>query len=172
MKSTGITLVETMVVVSIIGILVIAFGFSYKGWMGKYRIESQIKEVYSDFMEARTRAMTRNIFHFAVINTDNYAIYGDTNNSYGNAPDAEDQLILAKKLQYKYQFKMISAGALPRTLTFDTRGLISNATAAISFRIDNILDPDLDPDIDCLIIDEARIRMGKTNTTGTACDEK
>ncbi|NWF75075.1 MAG: prepilin-type N-terminal cleavage/methylation domain-containing protein [Nitrospirae bacterium] len=170
MTYKGITLVETMVVVSIIAILVIAFGFSYEGWMGKYRIESQIKEVYSDLMEARTRAMTRNMLHFAVINTDNYAIYEDTNNSYGNSPDAEDQSIWSKPktLIYNYQFKMISSGTLPRTLTFDTRGLISNATAAISFRIDN----SLDPDFDCLIIDEARIRMGKTNTTGTACDEK
>lgn len=87
MTNKGITLVETMVVVSIIAIPVIALGFSYQGWMGKYRIESQIKETYPDLMEARTRAMTRNMLHFAVINTGNYAIYEDTNNSYGNAPD-------------------------------------------------------------------------------------
>jgi Tfp pilus assembly protein FimT len=170
MRNAGITLVEIMVIVSIISILIIAFGFSFEGWMGNYRIESQIKELYSDLMEARTRAMTRNMVHFTVLNTDSYQIYEDTNNSYGDAPDAGDQAIWTspKTLEYEYQLKMISAGVFPLQLTFDTRGLISNATAAISFRIDNTLSPDFD----CLIIDEARIRIGKTNITGTACDEK
>ncbi len=64
MKNRGVTLIELVVVISIISILVIALGFTYQGWVGGYKVEKQTKELYSDLMNARGMAMTRNRAYF------------------------------------------------------------------------------------------------------------
>ena len=79
MNNRGITLIELIVVISIIGILAVALGFTFQGWMGGYRIESQTKEMYVDLMNARARAMQRNRSHFVVVTANDYQIFEDTN---------------------------------------------------------------------------------------------
>lgn len=175
-KNDGVTLTELMVVVSIIAILVIAFGFSYQGWMGKYRVESQMKEIYADLMDARSRSVTRNHRYFVSLNTNNYQATEDSNDSLGTAPDAGDDTIWdsAKTLQYGYQFTMVSAETLPLTLIIDTRGLLSYVSGGnilpVTTQIVTRIDSTYEPDYDCLIIDRSRIRMGKYN--GAICEEK
>ncbi len=166
-KEAGITLTELLVVTSIIAILVIAFGFSYQGWMGKYRVESQIKEIYADLMDARSRAITRNHWYFVLLNTNKYQATEDTDDSLGTAPNSGDTTIWSseKTFQHGYQFTMVSAETLPLMLIFDTRGLLSYViggnvtpiTTPIVARIDSTYEPDYD----CLILDRSRIRMGK-----------
>ncbi|MEW6569828.1 MAG: type II secretion system protein [Nitrospirota bacterium] len=169
MKDEGMTLVELLVVISIIGILTVAMGFSFEGWMGRYRIESQIRCMYSDLMEARTKSMSRKMWHYMVLNTNNYQIFEDTNSNFGSMPDAGDiSLWPGPKILQSGQLKMISADKFPLTLKIDTRGLIPRAAATISFRIDN----NRDPEFDCILIDEARIRIGKTDMTGAVCNAK
>src|SRR4030042_6482895 len=77
----GVTLIELIVVVSVIGILVIALGFSFEGWMSKYRVESQIKEMYTDLMNSKASAMQRNRMYFVSLTTTRYTIYEDTYNA-------------------------------------------------------------------------------------------
>lgn len=184
MKNKGITLVELLIIISIIGILIVAMGFSYQGWMGRYRIESQTKELYSDLMEAKTRAMTRHRIHFVILESTRYAVYDDNNPSPdGNGtletdsddPDNSDERIIPPKKPFekpnekyqdlKYDLKLLPVGSssLPVTITIDTRGLMFPQR---DFRIDN----DINPDYDCIMITQARIRMGKWENN--KCREK
>jgi len=164
----GITLIELLVVASIIGILVFALGFTYEGWIGKYRLESATKDMYADLMEAKTRALTRTRTHFITINTTQYVIYEDTNpapDGNGTLETAADTVVLQKTIPNNYQLQLLGAGAFPQTLIVDTRGLI---TPAIVIRIDNTRDPDYD----CILVGQVRVQMGKYNGTTASCDPK
>lgn len=148
MKEDGITLIELIVVVTIIGILAIALGFSFQGWIGGYRVESQVKEMYVDLMNARTRAMQRNIAHFVLVTADNYQILEDTNGN-GAADIGTDTNVVftgTKPLQYPSLSTV--------TVTLDTGGLVSNDTIQFNIGTNN-------PDYDCIVLAFTRINIGR-----------
>jgi len=161
----GITLIELIVVVSVIGILVIALGFSFQGWMGKYKIESQIKEMYVDLMNARASAMQRNRMYFVSLTTTQYTIYEDTN----TAPDGNETLETASDtqvLQKNTSYTIVPALAFGVTqFRFNKNGLVShNGTIRLSSTVT--------PDYDCIVLSPTRINMGQWNTTSADCDVK
>lgn len=82
LNDKGITLIELIIVSAIVAILAVALGFSYRGWMGAYKIERQVKQLYSDLMDARVRAMQTNRNYFMDISTDGryYRISQDDSN--------------------------------------------------------------------------------------------
>jgi prepilin-type N-terminal cleavage/methylation domain-containing protein len=163
MREDGVTLTELLVAISVVAILTVALGFTFQGWKGKYRIESEVKELYSDLMDARTKAMTRNRMYFVVLNAGNYQEYADTNDN--NVPNAgagdnpEPEFTNPKPLEY--------SSGWTGTIAFDTRGLASTA-ATIVLNIP----ADTDPDYDCIHVYQSRIRIGKYNGTTSTCDEK
>ena len=162
MQEDGITLIELIVVISIIGILAVALGFEFRGWMGKYRVESQIKEMYVDLMNARASAMQRNRTHFATGTATTYSIYEDTT----PAPDGDGTLQAADRLLPSFpktvQYSINWTG-LGTTITFDRRGIISPLGSIY-------LTSTVDPDYDCLLISAIRMNLGKWN--GASCDAK
>ena len=157
----GITLVELLVVVSIVAILVIALGFEFRGWMGKYKVESQIKEMYVDVMNTRARAMQRNRFHMIVFTANTYTIYEDMNEN--EAVDAGEILPAYPKTLDNYTMVWTGAGD---TITFNTRGLLIPPT-----RTGRILTGvDTDYDYDCIVVLDTKTNMGKWN--GAVCQIK
>jgi len=172
MRDKGITLIELLVVVSIIGVLIIALGFSYEGWMGNYRIESITKELYFDLMDARSRAMSHNRIVWAVLDTTQYTIIEDFEPP---GPDgdgilnAQDTQVLQKRYEFDYQLEAVGE-AMPQTIAFDTRGLISwtPAVTTMTFRFINTRDPDLD----CIVIEQSKMWMGEYNTDLNLCERR
>ncbi len=172
MKDSGITLIELLVVVAIIGLLIVALGFSYEGWMGNYKLESQTKDLYFDLADARSNAMLHKRVHWVVLEDQQYTIYEDTN----PAPDgngileAQDTQILQKRYEYGYRLAPLGGPALPQVISFDTRGLMGWVPALNerTFRFINTRDPDFD----CLVIERAQMRMGEYNPGTAVCERR
>jgi Tfp pilus assembly protein FimT len=165
-NNDGVTLIELIVAASVVIIIVVALGFSFEGWMGGYRIENQAKEMYTDLMNARARAMETNKCHFVVVTANNYQIFEDANENcaYDAATDtALTAFTSAKPLTYP-----VESTSWTGTVIMDTRGLVStNNTIRFAIGSNN-------PDYDCIVLFATRINMGKWNatTSPTNCDAK
>ncbi len=167
----GVTLVELIITVSIIGIIAVAAGFSFENWMGGYNMESEIKQIHSDLMYARSRAMERNRKHFVLFaNSTSYTMYEDTNpGPDGNCTletsgtNTDTQLPgYPKALRYGVTW---SGGPINNVrINFDKRGFITPASGTISIASAQ------DPDYDCITFSALKINMGKMN--GSNCIAK
>jgi prepilin-type N-terminal cleavage/methylation domain-containing protein len=176
MRNKGITLIELLVVVAVVGILAVALGFSYVGWQGRYRVEKVTKDLYTDLMDARTRALTQSRTYFVDFNTPAppagqgcYRVIEDTNGdgalNNGDTiviPPPPTVLPLTNQKTVEYALDENITGT---TVRFNTRGVTTNL-GSINFT----LPPDVDPDYDCIVISQMRINIGKWD--GADCNAK
>jgi len=175
----GVSLVELLLVISVIGILAVALGFSYQSWLGGYNVEKQIKEIYTDLMTARTNAMNNDRLYFADFpNTTSYRIIGDTavlndwkidgdgewDKDNDNKMDPEHTVLTGYPKTLEYPIKNWGCG----TIVFDSKGLVKTSGCFFGATIE--LDTTVNADFDCIIISSTRINMGKMN--GGSCSAK
>jgi prepilin-type N-terminal cleavage/methylation domain-containing protein len=94
MGSRGFTLVELIVAVTVVMILAVALNFSFQGWMGGYNVESEIKQVQSDLLDARSRAMQYGRIQWVRCTTPykSYYLWDDTSDGTNFAPDGDGTL--------------------------------------------------------------------------------
>jgi Tfp pilus assembly protein FimT len=156
MSSKGITLVELVVVLSVVVILIASAGFSYEKWMGNYRVEIETKELYADLMRARLMAMQRNRKHFVTTNEYSYTIFEDRNEN-GSPEPGEELPAYPRKVTHPLDSNSTAS------LSFNTRGMIA-VPRTLHFNLDNT---GLAPDYDCLKLSRSRMIMGKYN--GAEC---
>lgn len=170
LNNRGMTLIELIIVATVIGILVVALGFEFQGWVSGYKVESQTKEMYIDLINTRARAMQRNRMHFVDLSADQYNIYEDDNpapNGDGNANSASDTRISQKILESRYPIIWSTPG--DTSIEFNTNGLSSDNKLICS----NAPDDADAADYNCMILSTTRINMGKLTDSiadGGACD--
>lgn len=195
MTNRGVTLVEVLVVVAIVSILVIAFGFSFQGWQGTYNVESQVKDIFTDLLNARQWAMQKNRVHFfTMLNATSYTMHEDdccdpvTGNKSPDGDgtlqinatmpddDAEDMDDRLPSFPKTTKFDMRWNGAVVEAQTdisFNTRGL-PNRRGNIAFFVDRDGNgkKDFCPDYDCVTIFDTRIKMGALcrSSDGDCCN--
>lgn len=166
----GMTLVEILIVVGIMGLLLIILGASYQGWMEKYKVEDATKRLYADIMEARARTLQARRFAFVRIDVAGYRRYWTYEDS-NPAPDGNgtletgtpsDRLLKSGTTAYTI-VPALSGGAT--TLAFNREG-IAQATGTIR------LTSGVSPDYDCMTIGATRIRMGKWDAGAGVCLER
>ena len=171
LTESGVTLTELIVVVAIVAILAVALGFSYQGWMGRYKMEKQIKGIYTDLMDARARAMGRDrnfLADFPTATSYRVAADDDGDNAVDPPPAGEVLPTFPKTLEYP-----MAGGGL---IMFDSRGLVYTiaggnavlidppATPLVTLRLAAVGQPDYEPpDYDCIELTASRIKMGLWN---------
>jgi prepilin-type N-terminal cleavage/methylation domain-containing protein len=186
MRNSGITLVELLVVIAVAGILAVALGASFVGWQGGFRVESEIKDLYSDLMDARLNALQRNrIYFFDFTDSETYTIYEDDADGSKKVPDGDGILqdggganddrelpSFPKTMDYEVEIGTV-AGVPPITFQFNNRGLVSPERTICMFTdFDSDKVSDIDPDYDCIVLAATRIKMGKLqkqDTDGGVC---
>lgn len=175
-NSKGVTLIELAIVLAIIGILAVATALSFEGWLGRYKIESEFKEMYADLMNAKTRAMSNNRTHFLTLAATQYTIQEDidpwpngdglltASDSVRPAAYGDPIPFIQKNLDTNHPITWSNAG--DTQVDIDTRG-VSNEDKVICSNTD------IESDYDCILISASRVNLGKLTTRipdGGACD--
>ncbi|HVN96330.1 MAG TPA: prepilin-type N-terminal cleavage/methylation domain-containing protein [Syntrophorhabdaceae bacterium] len=177
MRRKGFTLVELIIVITILAILCAIGLVSFRDLSRKYRVENQIRRTYSDLMNARTRAMHTNMTHFVNFGLNQYAIYQDTNlNKTLDIPPAGDTQVLMRQGPDVEPYSVLnnnpgneniiwSGGAVP--VQIDGRGLVSaGSTGTICIAAQNVQVVH-----NCITVTRTRIAIGQwTGQAAGVCD--
>lgn len=161
----GFSLLELIVVVAIISTLIGIAALASRPWMDKYKVESQIRTMHADLLQARMKAMEKNKQYFMLVTASSYQVVEDTNENGTVDAAPADTYGEAKPLVYQV---VASPGSLPVpvTIIIDTRGIVSAAgmitTAWIQFDTKSTT-----PEYDCLQMYPTRINVGKM--IGASC---
>ncbi len=160
----GMTLIELMTVVAILGVLVVILGFSFQGWIAKFKVEDQTKRLYADISDARARAMQKKRMTFvelAVLSSNRYRTFEDSN----TPPDGNGTLETAGDTRVVDTTTAYSINPAGTTFSFDREGL-SSFSGTIR------LISTISPDYDCITIQPTRIRIGRYDGATSTCQEK
>jgi len=171
-NKSGFTIIEVIVVLVILGILLSIAGISGNAMLKKYRVETQMKQMFVELMNARVSAMQRNRTYFAVFNptptATQYTIYEDTSpapDGNGTLETAADRQVLRKILNSNYALTI--PGVASTSINFDTRGLASMLPGPMGTQQTVRVNGSFGAAYDCIVISLTRIRMGAWN--GATC---
>jgi prepilin-type N-terminal cleavage/methylation domain-containing protein len=189
MKQDGVTLTELVIVVAIIGILAVALGFLFTGWMARYNVESQIKTMHIDLMTARQRAMQKNLQYLIELPAGNisYRICEDANNNgICDAPAETTNSSISTALSKNGLRYQMSSDLNGKTIVMNTKGMVMLWKAGNISNIDNtapnniwLINPNTNGvydstavDYDCISLSAMRIGAGKYDAATTTCKVK
>lgn len=173
MKKNGFSLIELLAVMIILGIVASLGTVSFRGWIRKTELESQVKEMYTDIMNARLTAMHRNTTHLISLSSNQISGSQDTNGdgvgdnalciwNRNKGDSADASCPNDKSLSYKnLTFPATWSGTT--TLEFNARGLSTANNTICVFSTHN-------PSYDCIVISSTRIRMGKLINQSGGCN--
>jgi prepilin-type N-terminal cleavage/methylation domain-containing protein len=161
----GFTIIELIVVMLIMGVLMTMAMISYQSIQQRYQVEQKVKQMYSDLMNTRIRAMQRSRDHFVTLatGTNLYRIYEDTiTPPDGNGQlDAGDALLSTQSIA---PFTLVLSTATLTLVQFNSKGLVSGTTGWVQ------INSTASGEYDCVKIEQIKTAMGKIN--GANCDIK
>lgn len=153
-QHAGFTLVELMVVITIIAIILAIAGLNFTQWSNKYTVESYTKEIYSVLMKARNDASNSNTQVRVTVAANQVSTHEDTD---GDAVvDAGEPTTTNAFPRFAIQFTV-------SPVVFDRRGITTNIQ---TIRITGY-PANASPGMDCVVVSQTRINMGRM--TGGAC---
>lgn len=163
-------MLELLVTLTIISVLLGIGAISGSAWLNQYRVESQTKQLYTDLMNARVKAMQRNRTFFVVMAATQYTIYEDTS----PAPDgdgalqlATDTRVLQTNLNANYALT-IQPVVVANSINFDPKGIAYVTPGSPSNLPQTIyVTARFNAAYDCIVIEPIRITMGAWN--GAIC---
>ena len=160
--SPGFALTELIVVIAIIAILLGIAVPNYSQWQRKHYVESQVKEMTSDFSELRLRAMTRKQRHSITVNQSNYTFksYSSDDELLAAGTPVPPATAVIPTRTVKKQLKSNSTTYYSgETFEIDPRGLLVGISGTIYLD-----DSNSGAYIDCLTLHTVRINPGKKNS--------
>lgn len=165
----GMSMIELLIVVALFGLLYFILSNSYQRWAEKYRVETAAKEMFTDLLDTRGRAIQKSRAHFVTVSTApaSYRIVEDTSPS----PDGNGFLEAAdgagRTATVRYPITVSPVGMTQ--ISFTRNGLLS--TNAGNTGVIRLTSP-VAADYDCINLGPTRIKMGRFNETTSACDER
>ncbi len=165
MKNKGFSIVELLFVIMILSALMLIAGISGKAWLDRSRVEGQMKEIYTDLMNARVSAMQKNRMYFVKLTSTQYTVYEDRDpDNPGNpALDGDGVLlpsdfqVLQKNLNPSYSLTIPPAA---EEVDFDSRGIASAVPGPLGTQQTIRVTGSFGASYDCVTISATRIWMG------------
>lgn len=157
-RKNGFTLVEVMVVVSII-ILLLAWGIpSYSAWKRKHDVEGQMLGLYNNLQVARMTAYGRKVvtavWWGSGASISSYQVKMDSDND-GTFNDAGDTAVGASVSVGT----AITVSPAQNSISFDGRGFLNQAISPVTFSVAT----NTGAAINCLTVSSTRIMTGRMN---------
>ncbi len=152
MKRAGFTLVELLVVITIMGILMGIGTLGFNSMSRKYAVDNQTRALYSDLMEIRLKALYKKKSHYVTLASGSFTAYssGDRSTPVGVVMTR----LLAKPIQWN------GTGAL---IEFNSHGLTNDLRSIC------VTQNETAPALDSIVVATARVNLGKRQA-GKDCD--
>ena len=157
-NSEGFSLVELIVVISILAILITTATLGWDSMKRKQAIEDQIRTLFADMMSVRSEALYTKRDRSVVVTGNSFKVYSSS--VIIGTP------LSAKSFKYNFTFKPVGTSL---DVTFDTSGLMTGSPGSVCVDPYNDLTEQIDAAVDSIIISQGRINLGKRDEGGQ-CD--
>lgn len=153
MDRRGFSLIEVIVVVSIISILLAVGTISFNQWVRRQSIDRQAREMYSDLMSIRQQAMVTGRNHDAAFTTSRNMVFRRYS-SEGESRTSGGTLVMRRGMPNSV---VVSSTA---SVEFNHRGVTTGDTMMCIFS-------DVSPASDALVITPTKVNLGRIKNQGS-----
>jgi len=162
-QQLGFTLIELIVVMTIIGSLLAIASLGFNSWQKKYNVEAQVKQMVQDINEYRVTAMTRKQKHSVNLNANSYVF-----RSYSSEEEslAAGTIVNGGTRNVSYGLKSDATTFYNNTrFEIDQRGMITPVGTVYLDNSDSAY-------LNCFTLHTVRTNVGGRNPTWSNCDDR